>query len=157
MIFSRAVINGYLALKLLHILLAIVAVGFTTTFGLIMAGSSTEPGAMPHALRTIARLERVAGPSFGGLLVTGLLMGWLGNIGWRTLWFAGSLGVTAVAMGLALGVARPALLKQVALVGSSSPPLEELRRLGARSRAVGMVLSLLSLVLIGLMVFKPTL
>ena len=148
--------SPYLALKMLHILLAIIAVGLTSSFGLIMAGVAGKPDAVPHALRIIQRLEKVAGPSFFALLATGLIMGWVGNLKWTELWFIGSLGIMLVAMVLALGVARPTLAKQVALLDKTPLPVEDLKRLGARSRKVGMTLSLMSLTLITLMVFKPT-
>jgi hypothetical protein len=147
-------LSAFLVVKLLHVLLAIVAVGFTTTFGIIMA---CAPAERPIAIGAIARLEKVSGPAFGGLLITGLLMAWLGNLDWKVLWFASSLALMAVAMVLALGVARPTLAKQVALSKQSPPPVDELMRLGARSKTVGMILSLISLTLISLMIFKPVL
>ena len=147
-------LSAYLIVKLLHILLAIVAVGFTTSFGLILACTPPEPAI---AIGAVARLEKVSGPAFGGLLVTGILMAWLGNLDWKVLWFAASLALMVVAMVLALGVARPTLAKQVELVQQSPPPVEELMRLGARSKKVGMVLSMISLTLICLMIFKPVL
>lgn len=147
----------YLFVKLLHVVLAIVAVGFTSTFGIIMAGAAPSPTSVPFALRTLQRLEKIAGPSYFGLIITGLLMAWLGSLKWTELWFVGSLALVAVAMGLALGVARPTLAKQVALTEQTPPPIDELRRLGMRSRKVGMTLSLLALTIICLMVFKPVL
>jgi hypothetical protein len=147
----------YLFVKLLHVVLAIVAVGFTSTFGLIMATAAPNPPSVPFALRTLQRLEKISGPSFGGLLITGLLMGWLGNLKWTELWFIGALGLMLVALGLAMGVARPTLAKQVALLDQTPPPIDELKRLGMRSRKVGMVLSFLALTIICLMVFKPVL
>jgi hypothetical protein len=147
-------LSAFLIVKLLHILLAIVGVGFTTSFGLIMACAPPE---RPIAINAIARLEKVSGPAFGGLLVTGLLMAWLGNLDWKVLWFASSLALMVVAMALSLGVARPTLAKQVELCKQSPPPVDELSRLGARSKRVGMILSLISLTLISLMIFKPVL
>jgi Predicted integral membrane protein (DUF2269) len=147
----------YLFVKLLHVVLAILAVGFTSTFGIIMAGAAPNPQSVPFALRTLQRLQKIAGPSFLGLLITGVLMGWLGDLKWTTLWFIASLGLMLVALGLAMGVARPTLEKQIALLDQTPPPIDELKSLGMRSRKVGMVLSLLALTIICLMVFKPVL
>jgi hypothetical protein len=150
-------ITSYLVVKYIHIVLAIAAVGFTATFGITMATAAARPSAMPFALHAIQRLQRISSAAFVGLIVTGLLMGWIGNLSWTALWFSASLTIALLAHTLARTVAHPTLRRQLELVERPAPPLDELRRLGARSRRVGMALSLAALTIIGLMVFKPTL
>ncbi len=146
----------YLAIKLLHVLLAILGVGFTSTFGLIMAGAAGKLDALPFALRTLERLEKISAPCFGGLLVTGVLLAWIGHFKWTELWVIGSLTIMGVALVLAMTVASPTLAKQVQLIEQSPLPLDQLQQLADRSRKVGMVLGLMSLTLVSLMIFKPT-
>jgi hypothetical protein len=150
-------ITPYLVVKLIHILLAIAAVGFSSTFGITLATAAAKPTAVPFALQAVHRLERISSAAFVGVICTGVLMAWIGNLQWTALWFALSLTIALLALTVSRAVAHPTLLRQLELVERSAPPLEELRRLGARSRKVGMVLSLASLTIIGLMVFKPTL
>jgi hypothetical protein len=146
-----------LFVKLIHVLFAIVAVGFTTSFGIIMASAPAKPGGVPLGLHFISRLEGISGGCFLGLLITGAIMGFIGNVGFTTLWFTTSLLMQLVAMTLALTIARPTLHKQVELCAQTPPPMDELQRLGMKSKKIGMVLSTMSLAIVTLMVFKPTL
>ena len=149
-------VTFYLVLKMLHIVLAIAAVGFTSTFGITMATTAGNPTALPFALTLIRRLSSIATPCLLGLIVTGLLMGWDGNLQWTALWFAGGLALALVVLVVILTLAKPTLRRQLELVKQSPPPLEDLRRLAGRSRKVGAFLSLMALTIIGLMIFKPT-
>lgn len=152
-----AMFSAYLLVKMIHILGAIVGLGFTMTFPVIMARALGTPGAMPFALRTVAVLARVGTWAFTITIVTGLVMGWLGALDWKALWFAASMVIAFSAMGIAGAVATPTLRKQIELVDQGPEAIPELQRLGMRSRKVGMLLQLHSLTLIGLMIFKPTL
>jgi hypothetical protein len=149
--------TAYLLVKLLHVLGAILGVGITITFGIIMARAAAQPAVVPFALETIETLSKVSTAGFLTAIVTGLLMGHLGALSFTALWFSASIGIAAIALALGTGVARPTLQKQIALAKQGPEALPELRRLGARSRKVGMVLAFLSLSLICLMIFKPTL
>jgi len=149
--------HGYLALKLVHVLLAIVGVGFTSSFGVILALAAPKPAVMPHALAICRHLERVAAPCFFGLFFTGLALGRLGNVPLSTPWFAGSIALQLVAAALATVVLRPTMARQLALFTEPTPPTkEEVRRLGARQRFAGLVMTAISVTLVALMVFKPT-
>jgi hypothetical protein len=148
-------VTTYLVVKLVHILLAIAAVGFTSTFGITMATAAARPTALPFALTAIRRLQTVSSPAFLGLIATGLLMAWLGSLDWKALWFSGSLTIALASVCISLFVARPTLMRQIQLL--EQPPGDELKRLAARSRKVGLLLSFAALTIIGLMVFKPTL
>ena len=62
--------------KFVHVLLAIVAVGFNASYGIWLARVANAPQAtQSHVLRTIKFLDdRIANPAYGLLLVTGLFM-----------------------------------------------------------------------------------
>lgn len=150
-------ITTYLIVKFIHIVLAIAAVGFTSTFGITMATAAGRPTAFPFALYAVRNLQRISSLAFTGLIVTGVLMAWLGNLQWTALWFVGSLALALLAHVVGLTIARPTLSRQIELVEQADPPVDELRRLGSRSRKVGMMLSLTALAIVGMMVFKPTL
>ena len=147
---------GYGLLKVLHILFAIIGVGFSTSFGIIIATSVGNLERLRFGLNLVRRLEKVSRTAFIGLLLSGLALGWLLDIGWHTLWFTASLGLSLAAFGVAMVVAVPTLEAQIALASQPAPPMEELKRLGGRSRLTGMGLGLSSLVVLFLMVLKPS-
>jgi hypothetical protein len=147
---------AYGLLKVLHILLAIIAVGFSTSFGIIMAISVGHLERLRFGLNLVHRLEKVSRVAFIGLLLTGLLLGWMLELGWHTLWFTASLGLSLAAFAVAMAVAVPTLNAQIALASQPEPPMNDLKRLGMRSRMTGMGLGLASLVVLFLMVLKPT-
>ena len=84
-------------IKFVHVLLAIVAVGFNASYGIWLARSANAPQAtQSHVLRTIKFLDdRIANPAYGLLLLTGVLMIFSAGIPIR-LWIALSIGLWLV-------------------------------------------------------------
>jgi len=113
---------SYMLLKVLHILFAIVAVGF---FHLVLESSwATAAGHLDStrfALRLVKRLESVSRVGFIGLILSGLLLGWMGEVSWHALWFTGSLALSLVAFTVGMTVAVPTLKAQIALTRSATP------------------------------------
>lgn len=71
--------DWYPWLKTLHIFLAIVAVGLNVSYAVWQARAAREPEHMGYALRGIKFLDdRIANPSYGGLLIVGILLVVLG-------------------------------------------------------------------------------
>jgi uncharacterized membrane protein len=146
---------GYMLLKILHILLAIVAVGFSISFGIILATAAGNLDATRFSLGLVKRLERITRVGFIGLILTGLALGGMGEVSWHALWFTGSLAIALVAFTIGMTVAVPSLKAQIALAAQPAPPMDELKRLSGRSRVVGITLGLMSLTILVLMVLKP--
>jgi uncharacterized membrane protein len=68
-------------IKFVHVLLAIVAVGFNASYGIWLARAAREPAHLGHVLRGIKMLDdRFANPAYGLLLVTGLANVFIGGI-----------------------------------------------------------------------------
>jgi uncharacterized membrane protein len=66
---------SYLTLKLLHILLAITALGANLTYGVWIARSKMQPEFATFALRGVKFIDdRIANPSYLLLLPTGAAM-----------------------------------------------------------------------------------
>ena len=64
---------AYLWLKLFHIILAILSVGFGASYGLLVArGRAAGRGELAFALRTIQAMDRIATAGYVLLLVTGM-------------------------------------------------------------------------------------
>jgi uncharacterized membrane protein len=149
----------YLALKYVHILLAIVAVGFNASYAVWLARAAREPEHESHVLRGIKLLDdRFANPAYGLLLVTGLAMVFVARLDLRTqLWIDVALGLWLLLVLGGLAVYTPTLRRQIAALESSGPGSAEYRALSSRATAAGIVLAVIALVIVALMVFKPRL
>src|ERR671910_292616 len=98
-------LTTYTFFKFLHVLMAIVAVGFNATYGIWLARAAREPEHRGHVLRGIKVLDdRFANPAYALLLVTGLIMVFDADIPLTTFWIATALGLYVVAVILGLGV-----------------------------------------------------
>src|SRR5919204_6766916 len=91
--------------KFIHVMLAIVAVGFNASYGIWLARAANAPQTtQSHVLRTIKFLDdRVANPAYGLLLITGLFMALSAGIPFSRLWLAGGIGLWVVLIFVGLG------------------------------------------------------
>ncbi|TMB98595.1 MAG: DUF2269 family protein [Chloroflexi bacterium] len=114
-------------IKFIHVLLAIVAVGFNASYGIWLARSSTATQAtQSHVLRTIKFLDdRFANPAYGLLLITGLLMAFSAGIPFSRLWLAAAIGLWLVLVFVGLGIYTPTLRDQIRVLESEGPGSEE--------------------------------
>jgi len=145
-------------LKFAHILLAIVAVGFNFSYAILIRRASREPQHMGHVLRSVKLLDdRFATPAYVLLPVPGLAMVFIGGWDIADLWILASLVLYGVLVVIGLFMYSPALRGQIAALDASGPDSVEFRSLTTRGNAVGGVIALIVVVIIGLMVLKPTL
>lgn len=150
-------IEAYTVAKFVHVLLAIVAVGFNATYGLLIGRASRDPRALPGTLRTVKFMDDfVANPAYALLLVSGGLMVWMA---WplRTLWIELSLGLYVVAVALGLGFYTPTLRKQIDALERRGAASDEYRAVSLRGTVLGIALGVLVVAIVFLMVTKPTL
>jgi len=150
--------NLYLILKYFHILVAIVAVGFNATYGVWLARAAQEPEHMLHVLRGIRTLDNVfANPAYALLLITGLGMLIVGGIALTTFWIVVALILYGLAIVVGIVMFAPVLRRQVSLLESGAGQTPEFRQLARRSTNLGIVTMVDVLLIIVMMVFKPTL
>jgi uncharacterized membrane protein len=148
----------YSFLKFLHVLMAIVAVGFNASYGIWLARVAKEPEHALHVLRGIQVLDdRFANPAYGLLLLLGLAMVWESGIPFSTFWIAASLVLYAVVALLAITVFSPTLRRQVALAEAGQVGSPEYQAVARRGGMVGGLLSVIVLIIVFFMVTKPTL
>jgi glucose uptake protein GlcU len=142
-------------LKLLHIFLAIVAVGFNISYTVWLARASTQPQHLGFALRGVKFMDdRVANPSYAALGLVGIvlvLMRW----SFTTPWIIGAIGLYVVLMGVAIAFYTPTLSRQIAVYESAGPEAPEFGALTSRGRALGIFLGVVVLAILVLMVLKP--
>jgi uncharacterized membrane protein len=149
--------GGFLFLKTLHVLSAIVAVGANVTYALWMARGERDPAHLGFALRGIKLLDdRVANPAYGVLLITGVIMA-VTQYSITLTWTLTGLVIFLVVAALATGVFSPALTRQLKALdaeGVSSPAYQRAR---STVMGVGLFMTVLVVAVVFVMVFKPQL
>ena len=151
-------ITGYELLKYVHVLMAIVAVGFNASYAIWLRRAARAPEHQSFALRGVKLLDdRFANPAYGVLLVTGLIMV-LTTPGLHvtTFWVLAALILYVTTVALAAGVYTPTLRKQIEVLEREGPGSERYLALAKRSTVSGIVLGVIVVVIVFLMVTKPT-
>jgi uncharacterized membrane protein len=139
-------------------LLAIVAVGFNISYAVWIRRAAREPQHLNHILRGIKFLDdRFANPAYGLLLVTGLVMVLTTGIPLTTFWIAAALVLWFIMLVMGLGFYTPALRTQIQVLEAQGPDSPKFRKLLSRSIVVGIVTLIPVLLILMLMIFKPTL
>ena len=148
----------YLSLKFLHIAMAIVAVGFNASYPIWFNLAEREPGAALVILRGVKTLDdRFATPAYGLLLILGFGMVFSAGIPLTTFWIDAAIVLYIVlVLGAVIGYS-PTLKRQIALLESSGTASKQYAQLNQRGNVIGMALMLCVVLIVLLMVFKPTL
>lgn len=148
----------YEFLKFLHVFLAIVAVGFNATYGIWLARAARQPQQAGFVLSGIKVLDdRFANPAYGLLLITGFAMVFESGLSFGTFWIATSLAIFVLIVLLGLVGYTPTLRRQIAVVEAGRADSDEYRALAKRGGILGGVLGALAVIIVFLMVTKPTL
>jgi uncharacterized membrane protein len=145
------------AVLFIHIFAAIVAVGFNISYPVWIIRARRDPTHTAFALKGIKFIDdRIANPAYGVLLVTGLLMLYIGHYSITTLWIDIALILFVALILVAALVYTPALREQVKLAEAGDTSSAAFVRFGKRGQIAGQVLGLIVLVILAMMVFKPT-
>lgn len=148
----------YLLIKWLHVMAAIAALGSNITYGLWIVRATRDPDVLPFTLRTIKLIDdRVANPSYGVLLLTGLAMVWVSDFPFHTPWLEAAIALYLVMMLLGVFGYTPTLKRQIAALEQRGPASPEYRALAARGRLLGAILGVVVITIVFLMVVKPVL
>jgi uncharacterized membrane protein len=150
-------VNTYLWLKLIHVLASITAVGANLTYfvWLTMVRRSNEHSA--YVLNGIRRLDaRVANPAYIVLPITGILMVLDAELGFTTFWIAAAI-VLYVTMGVFAAIFfSPALRRQVALADAGPVDEAVYEQAARRTTITGVITVAIIVVIVYMMVMKPT-
>ena|ERR1700694_3285164 len=145
-----------LIVKYIHVLAAIVAVGFNISYAVWIIRAQRDPAHTAFALKGIKFIDdRIANPSYGVLLVTGILMVFLAGYSLTTPWIDVALVLFVVLVVVAVVFYTPALRDQIKLVESGGTTSAEFTRLAKRGQIAGQALGVIVLVILATMVFKP--
>jgi uncharacterized membrane protein len=145
-------------LKFIHILAAIVAVGFNISYAVWIIRAQRDQSHTAFALKGIKFIDdRIANPAYGVLLVTGIAMVFLIGYKITTLWIVVALVLFVALIVVAATQYTPTLRKQVELAGAGDTTSAEFTRLAKRGQTFGQVLGAIVVLILAMMVFKPTL
>lgn len=148
----------YLLLKLLHVLAAMVAVGTNATYGLLLARAHREPAHLGHVRESVRALDRmIANPAYAAVLVTGLLLVWVGPVPLVAPWLLSALLLFLLAAVLGLGVLTPLTRRQSQVLQRQGPQAAEYARLRRMINRISGLAAALVLLILWLMVVKPPL
>jgi uncharacterized membrane protein len=148
----------FLIVKYVHILSAIVAVGLNISYAVWILRAKRDSAHTGFALEGIKFLDdRIANPAYGVLLLTGILMVFLAGYSITTFWIDVALVLFVGMVVLALFFYTPALRDQIKLVEAGDTTSAEFNRLASRGQILGQALGVIVLVILAMMVFKPTL
>jgi uncharacterized membrane protein len=149
-------VSLYSLLKFLHILFAIVAVGFNASYAIWLGRAAQDPASLRFALRGVKFLDdRFANPAYGLLLLSGLSMVWVGHLSLRTFWIAAALVLWVLTVVLAVTLYTPALRTQIRVLEASGASSPEYQQAATRQLVSGIVVVIPVLIILFLMVVKP--
>jgi Predicted integral membrane protein (DUF2269) len=152
-------VSLFAILKLLHVLLAIVAVGFNATYGVWLARLAREP--VPTQLFVLGGIKRLddwfANPAYVLLAVTGIAMVLVGELRFTTFWIAGGIVLWAIAVALGFFLYTPLFRAQIRALETSGPASDAYRTAASNARFIGIVIAVVVVVILYLMVTKPIL
>ena len=148
----------YTVTKFLHVLFAIIAVGYNASYGVWLARAAREPaGTQLFALRTIKFMDdRIANPLYGLLALTGLFMVFNAGYPLTTFWIAAALTLYVVVLIIAFTVITPNFRAALRALEADGADSATYRAAMARGRMVGILISLVVVAILFLMVVKPT-
>lgn len=143
-------------LKFLHVLFAVVAVGFNLSYGFWLFQARRNPKNLLFVLKNIKVMDHaVANRAYMGLGITGPWMVWLGGYSWHAFWIWMSVLLLVLAAVLGIVVYAPLLNRQIKALEKSGPNSKGYKALERQSVLLGLGLWALVAVIIFLMVTKP--
>jgi uncharacterized membrane protein len=160
----RAVIGGtiaamqvWLVFKFIHILAVISAVGANATYQFWYSRAGRDSAQLVWTIESIRVLDRrIANPSYIVALLAGIATVITGSFSFESLWIAASIGLYVLVAVIGIALYAPAMRRQQALA-AADPTSPDYEAAATRSRMLGGLATGLVLVIVVLMVLKPTL
>jgi uncharacterized membrane protein len=145
-----------LALKVIHIIAAIVAVGANVTYAFWLRRAGTvDRERLVFTIDSIRKLDNtIATPAYVVVLLTGLGMVFLGAFSFSALWIQVALGLYVLVVILSIALYSPALRRQLA-EAEADPSSAAYAAAASRSTLLGIIVIAIVLVIVVLMVTKP--
>lgn len=143
------------ALKIVHVLAAIVAIGANVTYAVWLRHAGLDRDRLPFVIRGIRRVERtLANPAYIVVLLTGVAMIVVGPFSISAGWVQAALGLYAAAVLIGIFLFAPALRRQLA-EAERDPQSPDYAAAARRGNLLGVLTVSVVLVIVWLMVAKP--
>ncbi len=147
----------WLVFKLVHILAVISAVGANATYQFWYSRAGRDSARLVWVIENIRILDRrIANPSYVVALLAGVATVVTGAFSFESLWIAASIGLYVLVALIGYALYAPAMRRQLALA-AADPMSSDYEAAAKRSRMLGGMAVGLVLVIVVLMVLKPTL
>lgn len=144
-----------LALKVVHILAAIVAVGSNVTYAYWLRRAGTDRERLVFTIEGIQRLDnRIANPAYILVLLTGLGMVLAGAFSFTTGWIVAAIVLYVALVVVGIAFFSPAIRRQLE-EARRDPATPAYAQAAARSTLFGIGTLVVVVVIIFLMVAKP--
>jgi uncharacterized membrane protein len=145
------------ALRFVHILSVIVALGANLTYLFWMGRTRADPAHLVFVIESIRRLDRrIANPAYILAAIAGLGIVLTGPYGIETPWIVLAIALYVLVAILGITLYAPAMRNQLDLA-RRAPGSNAYAAAARRSRRLFYVVTAMVLVIVGLMVFKPSL
>ena len=159
--------NLYRVVLAAHIILSIGGFGAVLLNGVYAAHTQKRPGPEGRAISEANyAVSNIAEALILAVPVSGLVLVWVSDGAWSfsDLWIWASIVAFVVALGISRGVLMPGHRRINALllameqqpVADPGPQLAEIDRIGKASAASGAALNVLLVIIVVLMIWKPT-
>lgn len=146
-----------LTLKFVHVVSVIVAVGANVSYVSWMRWAGHDRDRVVFAIQGVRRLDRlVANPAYVLVLLTGLGMVLAGYYSFDQAWIRAALGLYATVALVGIGIYAPLIRRQLA-EAERDPSSAAYAAVARRSNVLGALTTAIVLVIVFLMVVKPTL
>jgi len=143
--------------KLVHILAVISALGANITYQFWYGRAGRDKAQLLFVIKNVRVLDqRIANPSYIVALLAGIATVLTGPFSFESLWISVSILLYVVVAVVGMALYAPAMRKQQALA-EADPTSAAYEAAAKRSRMLGGIATGLVLVIVVLMVLKPTL
>jgi uncharacterized membrane protein len=147
--------SAFLALKVVHVLAAIVAVGANLTYAFWLRRAGLDRDRLSWTIESVRRLDnRIANPAYILLLVTGVLMVLTGAYSFEARWLQLAVVLYVAVALLGILAFAPAVRRQAA-EAERDPTSTAYADAARRSNRLGLLTTGVALVIVVLMVTRP--
>lgn len=148
--------NVFEIVKFVHVLSAIIAVGFNASYGVLLRRAAREPEHELHVLETVKVLDqRFANVGYTLLLITGVWMVLISPFRLTEFWILAGLVLYVLAALAGIALYAPIMRRQVAILQAGGRESPEYAFLARRAQVLGVILTVMVIVIVFLMVTKP--
>ncbi|MEW6224471.1 MAG: DUF2269 family protein [Chloroflexota bacterium] len=143
-------------LKLVHVVSVVIALGANLTYAFWLSRAGLDRERLVFVIDGIRRLDRrVANPAYIVTLLAGVGMVLTGPFRFEALWISAAIALYVLVAVLGITLYAPALRRQLALA-TVDPGTSGYAAAARRAQAIGLLVTGLVLVIVALMILKPT-